>query len=425
VTRLPTPHEILTLGERACRLLDDLAEITDRPGRITRTYLSPAHDRALDRVGGWMVERRLKTSRDAVATLRGRRPADPNRPSERTLFVGSHIDSVIDGGRFDGCLGVVAGLLAVEELDRRGIALPFAVEVLAFGDEEGVRFPTQLSSSAAAAGCYRREWLAAEDDDGVTLSAALRGFGADPEAIESARIDPRAAVGWIEVHIEQGPRLERLGLPLGVVGSIAGQSRFGLTVTGTAGHAGTLPMDLRRDAFAGLAEIAVAVERIARAGDAALVATIGRVEVSPGAGNIVPGRAEATLDVRAEADEPRFAAIEAIVAEATAIAERRGLTLRIEPQGDGATRPMDPDLRETLARAVGSLGLACPRLPSGAGHDAMVMATVMPAAMLFVRSKGGISHNPLEWSAPEDIGLAIEALIRAIVDLGEQERDRR
>jgi allantoate deiminase len=184
-------------------------------------------------------------------------------------------------------------------------------------------------------------------------------------------------------------------------------------------------MDLRRDAFAGLAEIAVAVERIARAGDAALVATIGRVEVSPGAGNIVPGRAEATLDVRAEADEPRFAAIEAIVAEATAIAERRGLTLRIEPQGDGATRPMDPDLRETLARAVGSLGLACPRLPSGAGHDAMVMATVMPAAMLFVRSKGGISHNPLEWSAPEDIGLAIEALIRAIVDLGEQERDRR
>jgi allantoate deiminase len=423
VTHSPAQPATLPLGERAADLLAALALITDEPGRITRTYLSPAHDRALDLIGGWMAECGLAVGRDAVATLRGRRPADVAAERDRTLYVGSHVDSVIDAGRFDGCLGVIAALVAIEEIDRRGLKLPFALEVLAFGDEEGVRFPIALSSSAAAAGLYRPEWLEAKDRDGISVFEALHEFGADPNDIDSARIDATRAVGWLELHIEQGPQLEHWGVPLGVVSSIAGQSRFALVIGGTAGHAGTVPMALRRDALAGLAEMVGAIERIALAGSDALVATVGRVSVSPGTGNTVPGRVEASLDVRAGRDAPRLAAIERISAECRAIADRRGLDLTITPLSEDPTCPMDPGLQDAFGRSLVSLGLDDRRLPSGAGHDAMVMARVMPAGMLFVRSIGGISHNPREWTTPEDIGLCVEALIRTIVDLAGAEEN--
>ncbi len=421
MTQSPAHPDTLPLGERAAALLDDLARITDEPGRITRTYLSPAHDRALDLIGGWMGERGLAVGRDAVATLRGRRAADVASDRGRTLYLGSHVDSVIDAGRFDGCLGVIAALVAIEEIDRRGVELPFALEVLAFGDEEGVRFPIALSSSAAAAGLYRPEWLEAKDREGIRVYEALHDFGAAPNDIESARIDASRAVGWLELHIEQGPQLEHWGVPLGVVTSIAGQSRFTLNISGLAGHAGTVPMALRRDALTGLAEMVVAIERIALAGREALVATVGRVAVSPGAGNTVPGRVEASLDVRAGRDAPRLEALDLIFAECRAIADRRGLELTVTPLSADPTCPMDTGLQDAFGRALGSLGLDDRRLPSGAGHDAMVMARVMPAGMLFVRSVAGISHNPREWTTPEDIGLAVEALIRTIVDLAGRE----
>lgn len=409
------------LGARAQALLDDLAAVTDEPGRVTRTYLSPAHARAVDLVGGWMRDRGLATSVDAVATLRGRREADVGGAAARTLLIGSHIDTVIDAGKLDGCLGVIAGLLAVEAIARRGTPLPFAVEILAFGDEEGVRFPTALSSSSAATGTYRREWLAVRDRDGVSLAEALAAFGRDPAAIETARIDPAGVVGFLELHIEQGPVLEHWDMPLGVVTSIAGQSRFSFTLEGMAGHAGTVPMDLRRDALAGLAEIALAVERIGRQGTGGLVATIGRVEVKPGAGNTVPGRVEATLDVRAGADAPRLVAIDRIRHEAERIAARRGLGFDLRRHIDVPTSPMDEALQDAFARSVASLGLDVRRLPSGAGHDAMAMARSVPSAMLFVRSRAGISHNPAEWSSPADLGRGVEALVRTIADLAGRE----
>ncbi|MER2604716.1 MAG: allantoate amidohydrolase [Siculibacillus sp.] len=409
------------LGRLAQALLDDLGSITDEPGRVTRTYLSPAHARAIDHVGGWMRARGLATSVDAVATLRGRREADVAPGHARTLYLGSHIDTVIDAGRLDGCLGVVAGILAVEEIARRGVRLPFALEILAFGDEEGVRFPTALSASSAATGTYRRDWLDVVSTDGIRLRDALVAFGCDPDDIESARIDPARALGWLELHIEQGPQLEHWDVPLGVVTSIAGQTRMGMTLEGRAGHAGTVPMDLRRDALAGLAEIALTVERVGRQGTGGLVATVGRVAVFPGAGNTVPGRVEASLDVRAGADTPRLVALDRIAHEAARIAERRGLAFTLERHVDVPTCPMDDRLQNAFARAVASLDLDVRRLPSGAGHDAMAMARVMPAAMLFVRSQGGISHNPAEWSEPLDIGLGVEALIRAIVLLAEEE----
>ena len=416
------PRSPAELGALTQKLLDDLALVTDEPGHVTRTYLSPAHARSIDLVGDWMRARGLTTRLDAVATLRGRRDADGGE--ERVVLIGSHIDTVVHAGKLDGCLGVVAALVALEEIDRRGARLPFAVEILAFGDEEGVRFPSPLSSSSAATGTYRREWLDVRDRDGVSLAEALVAFGCDPARIDRAAIDPASVIGFLEVHIEQGPRLEDWGLPLGVVTSIAGQTRMGFTLEGMAGHAGTVPMGLRRDAFTGLAEIALAVERIGREGTNDLVATIGRVAVLPGAGNTVPGRVEASLDVRAGADAPRLVALDRIRHQAERIAKKRGLTVAFERHVDVPTVAMDDELQDAFARAVLSLGLDTRRLPSGAGHDAMAMARRFPSAMLFVRSKDGISHNPREWSDPLDLGLAVEALIRTLLQLAEQERER-
>ena len=410
------------LGDRAQGLLDQLARVTDEPGRVDRTYLSPAHARSIDLVGGWMRGLGLATRVDAVATLRGRREADVTPETAKTLLIGSHIDTVLDAGKLDGCLGVIAGLLVVEEIEKRGVKLPFALEILAFGDEEGVRFPTALSSSSAVTGTYRREWLEVRDRDGRSLAEALADFGCDTARIDEARIDPAGVIGWLELHIEQGPLLEHWGLPLGVVTSIAGQSRFSFTLQGVAGHAGTVPMELRRDALTGLAEIALTVERVGRQGTNGLVATVGRVDVKPGAGNTVPGRIEATLDIRAGADAPRLVAIDRIRHEAERIAARRGLGFELHRHIDVPTCPMDDDLQAAFARSVASLDLDVRRLPSGAGHDAMAMARAFPAAMLFVRSKDGISHNPREWSSPEDIGLGVEALVRTVLDLAERAR---
>lgn len=415
------PRDPSELGRETRRLLDELALVTDEPGRVTRTYLSPAHARSIDLVGGWMRARGLTTSVDAVATLRGLRPADVTAERGRRVLTGSHIDSVIDAGTLDGMLGIVAALVALEEIDRRGEKLPFAVEVLAFGDEEGVRFPTALSSSSAATGTHRAEWLDTIGSDGIRLRDALVAFGCDPTKIAEAAIDPCGIIGWLEVHIEQGPQLEHWGVPLGVVTSIAGQTRMGMVLEGMAGHAGTVPMDLRRDALAGLAEIILTVERVGRQGTNNLVATVGRVAVSPGAGNTVPGRVEASLDVRAGSDAARLVALDRIRHEGERIAKRRGLSFELTRHVDVPTCPMDDGLQDAFARSIASLGLDCRRLPSGAGHDAMAMARRFPAAMLFVRSKGGISHNPLEWTDPDDLGLAVEALIRTLLDLAAKE----
>jgi allantoate deiminase len=412
---------ITALGHRAQALLDELALVTDEPGRVTRTYLSPAHARSIDLVGGWMRARGMTTTVDAVATLHGRREADVAPETAKTVLIGSHIDTVIDAGKLDGCLGVIAGILAVEEIEKRGAKLPFAIEILAFGDEEGVRFPTALSSSSAVTGTYRREWLEVRDRKGASLGEALAAFGCDTNAIEAARIDPAGVLGWLEIHIEQGPVLEHWDMPLGVVTSIAGQSRFTFSLQGVAGHAGTVPMDLRHDALTGLAEIALTVERVGRQGTNGLVATVGRVDVKPGAGNTVPGRVEASLDIRAGADAPRLVAIDRIRYEAERIAARRGLDFELTRHIDVPTCPMDEHLQAAFARSVASLDLDVRRLPSGAGHDAMAMARAFPSAMLFVRSKDGISHNPKEWSSPEDIGLGVEALVRTVLDLAKGE----
>jgi allantoate deiminase len=391
-------------------MIIELGAISAEPGRLVRLFLTPEHRRAADLVANWMRAAGLSVSEDALGTVRGRYGRAPRR-----LLIGSHIDTVIDAGKYDGPLGVIAGILAAEHFAKAEADLPFGIDVLAFGDEEGSRFPATLTSSQACAGLFEREALASADGGGVTLEAALRAYGKNPAEIAAAAYRPQQAAAYVEVHIEQGPMLEAKGEPLGVVTGIVGQTRLRVTVTGASGHAGTVPMNLRHDAFAGAAEMALTLETIAREHpEDGMVGTVGRIEASPGAVNIIPGQAVFTVDLRALTDDLRAAALKRFVAESERIATRRGLKFKAETFHEIATAHCAPKLQEALAASITALGYTPLRLPSGAGHDAQVMARLCPSAMLFVRCRGGISHNPAEFTSVADMGAAVAALIRFV-----------
>lgn len=400
-------------GARVMARLDELAGFTAEPGRLTRLYLTPEHAAAAERVRVWMEEAGMSARIDAVGNVAGR--YEGREPGAPALLLGSHLDTVRDAGKYDGNLGVVAAIEAVAALHAAGERPPFAVEVLAFGDEEGVRFPVTLSGSRAVAGTFDPKALAARDAQGVTLEDALIAWGGDPAAIPGLARRPEAVLGYVEVHIEQGPVLEALGLPVGVVTAINGASRFSVEVTGEAGHAGTVPMSLRKDALAAAAEMILAVERrAAGAAGTGLVATVGRIEARPGAPNVVPGRALFTLDARAPADADRLAAVQDITAAFATLAGRRGVTVQIERTYDAPATGCDPGLTAVLEAAVMRAGLRPHRLPSGAGHDAMAVAALCPVAMLFVRCQGGVSHHPAESVTPEDAEVAVRVLVDAL-----------
>lgn len=402
----------LRLGERVMGRLDELALITEEEGKITRLFLTPAHKEAMERVRGWMEEAGLTTHADDIGNLAGR-VEGPNADAP-TFILGSHIDSVRDAGRYDGCFGALSAIEVVEELRRTGIALPFAIEVVAFGDEEGVRFPTTLSGSRALAGNFKRESLDMRDADGISLREALEQFGCDPNAIGKIARDPAKVCGYLESHIEQGPVLEQMGLALGVVTAISGASRFGVKVKGEAGHAGTVPMAGRKDALAGAAAMVLAVEEEARKRDT-LVATVGTIAVAPGAINVVPGEASFSVDLRAPVDVARHEATSAVQARMRAIASERGLGLELAQTFDASATACDPALIEALAASLSRRGHPDFRLPSGAGHDAMTIAPLCPVVMLFLRCKGGISHNPAEAITIEDAQAAIEVMLDFLV----------
>ena len=292
------PPDPEALGTRAHAMIMELGAISAEPERLVRLFLTPEHRRAADLVAGWMRSAGLSVTEDALGTVRGR-----FGKSRQRLLIGSHIDTVIDAGKYDGPLGVIAGILAVETFARAKAKLPFGIDVLAFGDEEGSRFPATLTSSSACAGVFEHDALATADAQGVTLAAALRAYGKSPHDIAAAAYRPQDAAGYVEVHIEQGPVLEAKGAPLGVVTGIVGQSRLRVTVTGEAGHAGTVPMNLRHDALSGAAEMALELEKIASEHpEDGMVGTVGRIEASPGAVNIIPGRVMFTVDLRALTD---------------------------------------------------------------------------------------------------------------------------
>ncbi|GGF49018.1 Zn-dependent hydrolase [Azorhizobium oxalatiphilum] len=385
--------------------LEALARFTDVPGEMTRLTLSPAHKAAAGEVARWFAAAGMAVHLDATGSVVGR--YEGTRPDAPALIIGSHIDTVRNAGIYDGNLGVVVGLAVVEELNRTNTRLPFPIEVFAFADEEGVRFPSTLTSSRALAGRFDPATLEHRDADGISRREALIAFGVDPAAIATASRaeDARA---YVEVHIEQGPVLEKLGLPLGIVTAIAGATRAQVRVSGEAGHSGTLPMELRHDALAGAAEMVLAAEKRAQ-GEPGLVATVGTLSMPGGAVNVVPGAVQFSLDVRAPDDPQRNRAFADIEARCREIAAARGLCVTLEVGYDAAAAPCDAGLQAALAEAVADVGAPVHHLPSGAGHDGLSLNGVMPIAMLFVRSTNG-SHNPREHAAADDIALAAQAL---------------
>lgn len=378
-----------------------LATYTEEPGVITRTFLSEPMRCVHNDVRAWMEQAGMKVRVDAAGNLRGYYSG--TKPDVPRLIIGSHLDTVPHAGAFDGILGVIMGVALVELL--RGRRLSFGIEVVGFSEEEGVRFGIPFIGSRALTGTLDDAILARRDAAGTSVAEAIRSYGLDPSAIGEARAAYQT-LGYLEFHIEQGPVLESLGLSLGIVTAIAGQSRLEVAFEGKANHAGTTPMHLRRDALAGAAEWIAVVEREAAATQS-LVATVGKIEVHPGAGNVIPGSVRMSLDVRHTGDDVRARTVKRLLDCAAQIAARRGLTVSSEIRLDQPAVAMDSRLVETLAGAVRAGGYAAHRMHSGAGHDAMILAEQVPAAMLFLRSPGGISHHPDESVILEDVAAAL------------------
>jgi allantoate deiminase len=388
---------------RWCR---ELACCSEEEGATTRTFLSPPMREVHARLSAWMQRLGMHVQVDAAGNLRGVYDAAPRSSAAkpRRIIIGSHLDSVPRAGAFDGVLGVILAIAFVEQLDGR--RLPCAIEVVGFSDEEGTRFGVPFIGSRALAGTLDRQLLDRADLNGRRLVEAIGDYGLDPGQLGAALASPDVAA-YLECHIEQGPVLDGLDLPVGIVDAIAGQSRCDVTFVGHANHAGTTPMDLRRDALACAAEWISAVETEA-VGTPGFVATVGRITVEPGASNVIAGRVVATLDVRHAHDAVRRAAVTRLVERADTIARRRNVAAACEPRLDQAAVPMDAALVATLERAVADAGYPVHHMPCGAGHDAMVVAQRIPAAMLLLRSPGGISHHPDEAVRDEDVSAALE-----------------
>jgi N-carbamoyl-L-amino-acid hydrolase len=391
-------------------------------GELTTTYLTDAHRAVAAQLAAWMREDCGfdEVTMDAVGNVVGVYHGS-DRAAPR-LITGSHYDTVRNGGKYDGRLGILVPMACVRELHRRGERLPYGFEVVGFAEEEGQRYDAVFLGSGALTGHFDPAWLDQADANGVRMRDAMAAAGLRPEDIPGLKRDPKRYLGFVEVHIEQGPVLNELDLPLGVVTSINGSVRHVGEVVGLASHAGTTPMDRRRDAATGVAELALFVERRARA-EPHLVGTVGILEVPNGSINVVPGRCKFSLDVRAPTNAVRDACSRDILAELPAICERRGLSFQLHETMRAAAAPSAPEWQQRWERAVQALGLPVHRLPSGAGHDAMKMHTLLPQAMLFVRGENaGISHNPLESSSSHDIDLAVQAFARLLANLATETR---
>jgi allantoate deiminase len=398
------------IGARAERMINTLGSVSAEPNRLVRTFLSPAHREAANLVTKWMQDAGLAMSEDALGTVRGSLAGN----GAKRLLIGSHIDTVVEAGMFDGPFGVIAGILAAEHFAKAGRKLPFGIDVLAFGDEEGVRYSATLASSSACAGNFDFSTLELVDAEGVTLAEAITRYGKNPADIPAAAYAPGSAAAYVEVHIEQGPVLEYRNQPLGVVNSIAGQTYLNVELLGEAGHAGTVPMLLRRDALAGAAEAILTAERMARETKGDVVATVGHINVQAAASNVIAGNVALTVDIRAGADTARVQFVEGFKTEVRAIAEKRHLGLSVTTTRNVATTPCDASIQDGFAAAIKAVGGEPLRLASGAGHDGTAIAKLCPVGMLFVRCRGGISHNPAEYASPADMGLAVAALIKFI-----------
>src|ERR1700680_712917 len=407
-------HQSASLGEEIVGRVNRLATISETPEHLARIFLTKEHRAAADLILGWMVDAGMHAHLDAIGNVCGRYEGE--RPGLPCLMLGSHYDTVRDAGKWDGPLGLITAISCVADLHKRGRRLPFAIEVTGFADEEGVRFASTLLGSRAVAGTFDESVLGARDSGGISMRDALIQFGLDPDHIGAAARARSELLAYVELHIEQGPVLEALKLPVGVVTAIAGATRLAASLTGMAGHAGTVPMPLRRDALAGAAECIVEIEEFCKTDEDGLVGTVGYHHAEPGATNVIPGQVSFTIDIRAPTDAHRKLALTDIVRRIEAIARRRKLSLQVDVTHENRTVPCAPWLRRQVAEAIANEGYPVFELPSGAGHDGMAMVDIADVGMLFVRCRGGISHHPDEHVDAADVDAGARVLLRLIED---------
>ena len=387
--------------------IDALARLSEMPDALARRCFTPEHRRANDLVGTWMQGAGMHVHQDAIGNIIGRYEGE--RDGLPAVMIGSHLDTVVMAGKYDGMLGVLTGIACVDALYRSGKRLPFAIEVAGFADEEGVRFHSTYLGSCAISGSFDLRSLERSDADGITLADAMRSFGLDPDRIGEAARKKEDIIAYLEVHIEQGPVLENENLPVGAVTGISGASRLLITLEGEAGHAGTVPMGMRHDALAAAAECMCLVEKVA--GDAGnVVATVGRISALPGAANVIPGRADFCIDLRAPDDCVRADAFGKIQTGFAQIAEYRGVSVKTETIHDTPSVSCDVTLTNAIAASIEACGWRAMTMPSGAGHDAVAMAGLVPVGMIFVRCEGGISHNPAENITGADAKAGLDVL---------------
>ncbi|MGC3874169.1 allantoate amidohydrolase [Halomonas sp. GXIMD04776] len=410
----PTP----ALGQALLDRLDEAARHSEPGSGVTRLFCSDEHRAVLEVIEAWMRQAGLAPELDASGTLVGRN--EHARAGQKTLIMGSHQDTVVEGGKYDGMLGVALPLMALQALKEEGITLPYGIEVVAFGDEEGTRFQSTLIGSRALAGTFDPASLESRDADGVSLGEALKAFGGDPEAIPGLARDPGSMLGFVEVHIEQGPVLEQRDHAVGVVTALTGIERHRLNVTGKAGHAGTTPMPGRCDALVGAAEMIVEVDRVLNATDD-FVGVVGKLDVRPNAVNVIPAEVEFTLELRSPDGEVRRRGREKVLAACQQLAQARGLEFDVESTYEAEAVNCADWLIEALENACRACKEPAERLFSGAGHDGLAMSELTDIGMLFVRCKDGLSHHPDEAISASDAEAAIRVLMRFLVELGERQ----
>ena len=405
-------HLCKAAAERVMQRCEVLAAVSESCDYIERTYLSDSHNRANAIVEGWLAEAKTEHWQDAVGNVWGRLPG--LNADAKTLIVGSHLDTIVDAGKYDGILGVLMAVELLCLLRSQGIVLPFNLDVVGFCDEEGVRFGATLLGSHAIANRWKDDWLNLTDVDGVSIAEAMASFGLDSTKVSDAAIPPENLVGYLEVHIEQGPVLDRANLPVGVVTAIAGARRFNFVIEGEPGHAGTVPMGMRKDALVGAALCIQEVEKVASLYD--VVATVGDINCYPGAVNVIPGNVQFSLDIRSARDKTRDAAFAWLTERFDSILHSRDLALTWQEIHTASSVSCSSKWQRALEQSIANCDLEALSLPSGAGHDAMAMEDVTPLGMLFVRCKDGISHHPSESIMVQDVEVAMEVLMNAVID---------
>ncbi|ORM65669.1 allantoate amidohydrolase [Pantoea rodasii] len=412
---LMTASEAQTAAARVMARCDALAEISESEDGLTRVYLSPEQVRANARVAEWMQAAGMTTWQDAVGNICGR--YESAEPGAQALLLGSHLDTVRNAGRYDGMLGVLSAIETVQWLHDRHQRLPLAIEIIGFGDEEGTRFGITLLGSRGITGTWPESWVTHPDGNAITVAEAMQDVGLDAANILQAARDVNDIAAYLELHIEQGPCLEQEDLALGVVTAINGARRLNCRFVGEAGHAGTVPMNHRKDALAATAEWMVFVEHTTAEHDPQLVATVGTLSCLPGAVNVIPGEVQFSLDVRGPQDEPLERLLSTLLTQAEAIALRRGLTFTANEYYRIAATACDTRLQQALSHAVETVQGRSVSLPSGAGHDAIAIAERWPVGMLFVRNYRGISHHPAESVQVADVAIGVQAYLQAVNDL--------